>query len=124
MLAAEPAVDSENPYVAPRTGALRPPGVSDSAESIVEAFVPSKNGPALAAYYLGLLALFPCLGFPVGVAAVWFGIKGLRRVRENPAVRGGAHAWVGIVCGSLFGLFNFLLLAGTIVGGIAVAMRD
>ena len=75
-------------------------GMSPSIpESIVETFVPSQNGPALVSYYVGIFSLFPCLGFPLGVVAVYYGLQGLRRVRENPAVRGGAHAWVGIVCG-------------------------
>lgn len=120
--AAPLAADSENPYVSPQVDPARHVSAPGAAESIAEAFVPSKNGPALAAYYLGLLSLLPCLGFPIGVAAVYFGVKGLRRVRANPAVRGGIHAWVGLICGSLFGLFNFLLLGLAIAGGIAAAM--
>ncbi len=67
-------------------------------------------------------ALFPCLGFPLGVVAVYYGLQGPRRVRENPAVRGGAHAWVGIVCGSLFGLSNLLLLVLAILAFLAAAL--
>ncbi|MEX0678659.1 MAG: hypothetical protein WD063_16385 [Pirellulales bacterium] len=118
------AQDSSNPYLAPQTDATRPwtGAVAPSTpESIVETFVPTRNGPALASYYLGLFALLPCLGFPLGVAAVYFGVQGLRRVRENPAVRGGAHAWVGVICGGLFGLFNFALVILLIIGGIAAA---
>jgi hypothetical protein len=114
---------SDNPYLSPMTeldsqvtGA--PPG---AVESMVETFIPSKNGPALAAYYLGIFSLFPCLGFPLGVAAVYYGVRGPRKVRETPAVRGGIHAWVGVICGSLFGLFNFVLLVLMIIGGIAAA---
>jgi hypothetical protein len=116
-------IDTSNPFASPRATTTSSGEASAGAvESMVETFIPSKNGPALASYYLGLLALLPCLGFFVGVAAVYLGIKGLRNVRANPEVRGGAHAWVGIVCGSLFGLFNFLLLAVSVVGGIAAAM--
>ncbi len=118
---------SNNPYVSPQaatTSNFTMPGdMSPSvSESIVETFIPSGNGPALASYYLGLFSLFPCLGFPLGVAAVYYGLKGLRRVRENPAVRGGAHAWVGLICGSLFGFFNFLLLLITIIGAIGASL--
>lgn len=118
---AETPDDTSNPYLAPRTDAVPrdPHHAPGAGESIVEVFVPSKNGPALAGYYLGLLSLLPCLGFPIGVAAVYFGLQGLRRVRQNPAVRGGAHAWVGVICGSLFGLFNFALLALLIIGTVA-----
>jgi hypothetical protein len=52
----------------------------------------------------------------MGVAAVYFGLQGLSRVRQNPEVRGGAHAWVGLVCGALFGLFNLLLIVLVVVG--------
>ena len=105
---------SSNPYLSPAAdlGPLAPGagGPRGAVESVVETFIPSKNGPALAAYYLGIFSLFPCLGFPLGVAAVYYGLKGRRLVRDNPEVRGGAHAWVGIICGSLFGLFNVLAM--------------
>ncbi len=111
----EPA--SLNPFSAPTTAELpvwsAEPGDSSS---ITETFIPSKNGPALASYYLGIFSLFPCLGFPLGVAAVYFGIQGIRRVRKNPEVRGGIHAWVGTICGALFGLFNLALITLMIIG--------
>jgi hypothetical protein len=126
-LGGSPPAVSSNPYVAPQVAMMNdftlPSDMASGVpESIVETFIPSRNGPALASYYLGLFALFPCLGFPLGVAAVYYGLKGLRRVRENPAVRGGAHAWVGLICGGLFGFFNFLLLVITIIGAIGVAL--
>jgi hypothetical protein len=112
-----------NPYVSPRTN---PTPIGNSSlptpESVVETFVPTRNPQALASYYLGLFSLFPCLGFPLGVAAVYCGVKGLRLARAHPEVRGKVHAWVGVICGSLFGLFNFLLLLLMIAGGIAAAM--
>jgi hypothetical protein len=106
---------SANPYASPNL-TFEPPTVSSGAESVVEAFVPSKNGPALASYYLGLFSLFPFLGLLLVVPAVFYGLRGLRQVRANPQVRGGAHAWVGLVCGSLFGLFNLALLALLVIG--------
>lgn len=120
--AAVPRNDPANPYSAPTT-AEQPvwnPEAGDSS-SIAETFIPSKNGPALASYYLGIFSLFPCLGFPLGVAAVYFGIQGIRRVRKTPEVRGGVHAWVGTICGALFGLFNLLLIALIVIGLIANA---
>jgi hypothetical protein len=121
-----PHVESSNPYVSPLTAPISnevdaPPG---PVESVVETFIPSQNGPALASYYLGLFSLFPCLGFPLGVAAVYYGVRGVRNVRQNPAVRGGAHAWVGVICGGLFGLFNFLLLVGFVIAMIAAAVSQ
>jgi hypothetical protein len=113
--------DSSNPYLPPQPVALPKATPGGISESIVETLVPSKNGPALVSYYFGIFSLMPCLGFPMGVVAVYYGIQGLRRVRENPAVRGGAHAWVGVICGGLFGLFNLLLLIAAIAGIIAGA---
>jgi hypothetical protein len=112
-------VDASNPYAA--SGMAGAPPVMggpqySATESIVETFVPSRNGAALVAYYCGIFSLFPCLGFPLGVVAVYYGFKGLRAERENPAVRGGVHAWVGVICGILFGFFNFLLCVAAIIG--------
>lgn len=109
------SIESTNPYAAAPQASSAIVLPSD-APSIVEAFVPAKNGPALWAYYLGLFSLFPILGFPLAPIAVYCGILGLGRVRENPAVRGGAHAWVGILCGTFFGLFNLALVALMILG--------
>ncbi len=117
--------DHSNPYHSPTAELTATwPDQSGPGDSIIETFVPSKNGSALAAYYLGIFALFPLLGFPLGVTAIYFGIKGLRRVRQDPTVRGGAHAWTGIICGSLFGLFNFLLLALAVIGLVGAAMSN
>jgi hypothetical protein len=115
----EVARDPHNPYVAPRTDSV-PLTATAAGDSIVETFVPTKNAPALWSYYLGLFSLFPCFGFFLAIPAVIMGVKGLRLVRANPEVRGGAHAWVGLICGSLFGLFNFLLLVVSIFGFIAI----
>lgn len=116
--------DAGNPYLSPRTESpMAQPLQGASGDSMVETLIPSKNGSALASYYLGLFSLFPCLGFPLGVAAVYFGLQGLKNVRQNPSVRGGAHAWVGLICGGLFGLMNLALIALTTLGMIA-AMSD
>ena len=64
--------------------------------------IPYKNPPALIAYYLGLLSFLPVLGLFLGVTAVILGRKGLRRARENPAIKGVVHAWIGIGCGGIF----------------------
>lgn len=119
--------DASNPYAASGMPAGAPPVIGgapySATESIVETFVPSRNGAALVAYYCGIFSLFPCLGFPLGVVAVYYGFKGLRAERENPAVRGGVHAWVGVICGILFGFFNFLLCVAAVIG-ISAAILD
>jgi hypothetical protein len=41
------------------------------------------------------------IGFFLGVAAIPLGVSGLKQRKRNPVIRGGVHAWIGIVCGSL-----------------------
>ena len=66
--------------------------------------IPYKNGPALAAYYLGIFSLLPCIGLVLAIPAFILGIMGLKKRKENPAVKGSAHAWVGIIMGGIFTL--------------------
>jgi len=61
--------------------------------------VPYRNGPALAAYYLGVFGLIPILGFVLGPLAFILGIVGLVKVRHNPKAHGTGHAIAGIVLG-------------------------
>ena len=75
-------------------------GPADGADS-TGGVIPYNNAPALIAYYLGLFSLFPLLGLPLGVAALVLGVLGLKKRRENPAVKGSAHAWIGIGCGTI-----------------------
>ncbi|MCY2964842.1 MAG: hypothetical protein NT069_14595 [Planctomycetota bacterium] len=74
--------------------------------------IPYKNAPALIAYYCGLFSIFPC--FPLGWVAFIMGIKGLKKVKEEPQVRGTVHAWIGVIMGGLFGLIWTLGTIGTI----------
>ncbi len=78
--------------------------------------IPYKNGPALAAYYIGIIGLLLCfvgLGPLSGIAAVVFGFMGMSRASKNPEAHGRAHAIIGIVLGFV------QILAGC---GIAVAI--
>jgi hypothetical protein len=77
--------------------------------------IPYKNAPALIAYYLAVFSLIPCFGLPLGIGAVAMGVMGLRKRKENPAISGTAHAWIGIVLGGLMTLvWGGLLLAGVL----------
>ena len=124
------AVDPNNPYVAPQSAtisaaAMAQPltggGPPNPLETVVDTCIPSQNGAALLSYYLGIFSFVPCLGFPLGIAALYYGFKGLKNVRQQPAVRGKVHAWVGIICGSLFLLFNVLVFVGVFLGIYAAA---
>jgi len=76
--------------------------------------IPYKNVPALIGYYLGVFSIIPC--FPIGLAALVLGILGLRKVKQQPEVKGTVHAWIGILAGGFFGL---LWLAVTVLGILA-----
>lgn len=106
---------SSNPYATPSTHSNPP----THAGSAIDRLIPSRNGAALASYYLGLFSLFPLLGFPLAIVAIVMGVNGLKNYNENPAVRGKTHSWVGLICGVLFGLLNLLLLGGLIAGLVA-----
>ena len=41
--------------------------------------------------------------------AIILGVIGLRRVKENPEVKGTAHAWIGILSGSFFLLLSIVI---------------
>lgn len=78
--------------------------------------IPYKNPKALIAYYLGIVSGLPLIGLPFGVAAFVLGIMGLNARKQNPIIKGSAHAWIGIGCGGLFTLLWGLLAIALIVG--------
>jgi hypothetical protein len=108
-----------NPYEAPREE-LHPsdvigPEKSPPEDDAVATIIPYKNAPALIAYYLGLFSCFPFLGFFLAIAALILGVKGLKEVKRNPRAHGTAHAWIGLVCGTIGLLFNGLLNLGSVI---------
>lgn len=94
----------------------------DPAEEAISTLIPYKNGRALAAYYVGVFSLIPCLGLLLGPAALVLGILGLRYVRANPTAKGTGHAIAGIVLGGLTTLGNWgvvvLLLVAYLKEGV------
>ena len=51
------------------------------------------------------------------------GIKGLKNVKANPEVKGTAHAWIGIISGTVFLLLSIAVFV--LIGmGMSVAERD
>jgi len=107
--AAGPAPASP-PLPGPSVPPPAPPG------NLVATVIPYKNVPALVAYYLGVFSIIPCVGLPLGIAAVVLGILGLRRAKKNPESKGKVHAWVGIIVGGVFGLLYLLLTILMVVG--------
>ena len=80
------------------SSAAPPPPPKDDG---IATLVPYRNMPALIGYYLGVFSLIPCLGLPLGIAAVVCGIFGLKKNQKEPTAKGKAHAWVAIVLGAL-----------------------
>jgi hypothetical protein len=81
--------------------------------------IPYKNPPALIAYYCGIFSMLACIPFffPLPIVAFVLGIKGLKKSKAEPHVKGQVHAWIGIVCGAIFGLIG---IGTTILGIIGI----
>jgi hypothetical protein len=78
--------------------------------------IPYKNAPALIAYYLGIFGLIPFIGLLLAIPAFILGIIGLRKRAKTPAIKGAAHAWIGIVLG-FFSIGYHLLIVIVIAAG-------
>jgi hypothetical protein len=117
---------SENPYSSPAKDSSLPPMQptqfgSPNEGDATGGVIPYKNVPALLAYYLGIFSFIPCLGLLLAIPAVILGIVGLKKRRENPAVKGSVHAWIGIIVGGFFILVWGAVVILSIVGMIANA---
>jgi hypothetical protein len=101
------------------------PRSDDAAATLI----PYRNKPALIGYYLGVFSLSACIpilgivGVGMGIAALVLGVKGLRNVKANPTAKGTVHAWIAIVCGTLFSLAGLAINALVIIGLLAEAAR-
>ena len=82
-----------------------------SDDSTMGGLIPYKNAQALWAYYLGIFSLIPCVGIPLGIAALILGIRGLKYGDLHPEARGKGHAWTGIILGGLCAVGYTLLIA-------------
>jgi hypothetical protein len=51
----------------------------------------------------------------LGIAAFILGLMGLKEARRHPEAKGKVHAWVGIICGGIFGLLWLLANVGLFV---------
>lgn len=91
---------------------------SNSQADATGGLVPYKNPSALTAYYLSVFSLIPCIGLFLGIPAIVLGIKGLKFQKANPHAAGVAHAWVGIILGSLTSLAWISGICIAIVGAL------
>jgi len=98
-----------------------PPMTASNESDATGGLIPYKNKQALIGYYMafgGLIAgCIPLIGIPYAGATIWLGIKGLKNVKENPNVKGTAHAWVAIILGAIELLAG---LAVTVMVAIAI----
>lgn len=103
-----------NPYATPTQQAYQQPMHHQEGDA-TGGVIPYKNPKALIAYYVSIASL---LMWPLGVVALILGVLGLRARNANPIIKGSAHAWIGIVLGTLTTL-AFLALVVVIIIGIA-----
>jgi hypothetical protein len=112
-------LDSGDPYSSPQHQSTPQPAPTEGDST--GGVIPYKNPAALTAYYLGLFSLLPCLGLALAIPALVLGIIGLQRRKQNPAIKGSVHAWIGIIMGGLFTLIWGSLAVLAIIGMMANA---
>lgn len=112
-------VESVNPYSAPTQTAPPVYHGSNQEGDATGGVIPYKNPKALIAYYCGIASGLPLIGLPLGIIAFVLGIKGLQDRKKNPAIKGSAHAWIGIGCGGVFAILWGLMVVGLIVSLVA-----
>jgi hypothetical protein len=103
--------DAPSPSFAGSTAA--PFTVAGAAPSALEVFIPYKNSAAVTAYYLGIFSLV--CGLFLGIPALILGIRGLRYANQHREARGKAHAWTGIILGSLTTLVSLGVVVAILV---------
>jgi len=74
-----------------------------------------RPGSAIAAGYLGLLALFPVVGVICGVAAVVMGVIALRKLKRHPELVGRGRAIFGLIAGTLSVVVHVVVVVAILV---------
>lgn len=86
---------------------------ASSGSDPISSIIPYKNSKALIAYYLGVFSIIPCVGAPLGIAAFFLGLGGLKEAKLHPETKGKVHAWIGVIVGGLFGfVYTVFILIG------------
>lgn len=101
-----PQSQSPHQYQQPHQPHQYPPHSDD----VMSKVIPSRNQYAMIAYYLGIFSLIPFVGMFLGIGAFFCGLTGLKHLREHPETHGKAHAWTGIIIGSLTGWGSVLFI--------------
>jgi hypothetical protein len=88
----------------------------DRPDAVERMLTPAgRPASAIAAGYMGLLALFPAVGIIAGIAGVICGIVALKTIRKDPSLSGKGRAWFGIIFGTIFGLLWLVGLVGLVI---------
>jgi hypothetical protein len=106
--------NTPNPYLTPQAeqiAPLQPQYGQDMQGDATGGLIPYKNKCALIAYYVGIFSFF--IPFS-GIASIILGVKGLQARKQNPVIKGSAHAIVGIVAGVCTIIFHICATVGTI----------
>lgn len=103
--------NNENNYKCTACGFILHPEQRYKTDDSLGGLIPYKNACALWSYYLGVFSLIPCLSIPLGIAALVLGIQGLKHAKRHPESKGKAHAWIGIILGSLCAVVNLIVIA-------------
>ncbi|MGE5195648.1 MAG: hypothetical protein ACM3U2_24405 [Deltaproteobacteria bacterium] len=98
------------------------PRPSETEGDATGGVIPYKNPPALIAYYCGVFSIAACIPIPfillpLPICALVFGIKGLKKAKAEPRVRGQVHAWIGIIGGAIFTVLGLVM---SVVGIFAI----
>lgn len=106
--------NTPNPYLTPQAqqiAPMQPQYGQDMQGDATGGLIPYKNKCALIAYYVGIFSFF--IPFS-GIASIVLGIKGLQARKQNPIIKGSAHAIIGIVAGICTILFHICAVVGTV----------
>ena len=104
--------------VAPQgaAGAPPPPPPIPQTGDATGGLIPYKNPPALVGYYLGIFGLIPAIGILLAIPAFILGILGLKKRKQNPVLKGAAHAWIAIILGAISIGYHALFVVLMIIG--------
>ena len=108
-----PAPPPSQPIAPPvqEAGYPRPANVQPQQNDALQALIPTKNPPALVSYYVGVASLI-CIFAPIlSPISIYFGVKAMRMIKEQPGLPGKGHAITGFVLsGFSLAVFLFLLV--------------
>jgi hypothetical protein len=90
------------------------PAYQQPQNDAFQTLIPTKNPPALISYYVGVASLI-CIFSPIlSPISIYFGIKAMNLIKEQPGLPGKGHAITGFILSGL-SLLVFLVIVVAIV---------